>query len=456
MTAFSTLPLDPALVRALDALGHTAMTPVQAAALPEVLAGHDVIAEARTGSGKTIAFGLGVVARIDTSASHVQALVLCPTRELADQVSRELRALARFLPNLKLLTLCGGIPLRPQLASLVHAPHVVVGTPGRIEELVENGVLALGEVRVLVLDEADRMLDMGFQPPIERIAALTPAGRQTLLFSATLPEAVRASSRALQRTPVELIIRAEDADDDIVEAFIEIDPARRFDACERVLLAEAAPSTLVFCNMRREVDDLAEGLARRGFAALPLHGDLDQREREETLVRFANRSCSVLVATDVAARGLDIEDLPLVLNWELASDADVHRHRVGRTGRAGRSGRAVSLVAPAEMARAHALEARCGRALPWIDLPRPAPSARAAPAQMQTLRIDAGRQDKLRPGDILGALTGTAGLAGDVVGRITIFPTRSYVGIRREQAKQALERLRSGGIKGRRLRVQAI
>ncbi len=162
MTAFSTLPLDPALVRALDALGHTAMTPVQAAALPAVLAGHDVIAEARTGSGKTIAFGLGVVARIDTSASHVQALVLCPTRELADQVSRELRALARFLPNLKLLTLCGGIPLRPQLASLVHAPHVVVGTPGRIEELVENGVLALGEVRVLVLDEADRMLDMGF------------------------------------------------------------------------------------------------------------------------------------------------------------------------------------------------------------------------------------------------------------------------------------------------------
>ncbi|MCW5569118.1 MAG: ATP-dependent RNA helicase DbpA, partial [Dokdonella sp.] len=392
---------------------------------------------------------------VDVARSETQALVLCPTRELADQVSRELRALARFVPNFKLSTLCGGIPLRPQLASLVHAPHVVVGTPGRIEELLENGALTFDATRILVLDEADRMLDMGFLPSIERLAARVPPARQTLLFSATLPEAVRATSRALQRDPVEVTIADGEADGAIIEAFIEIDATRRYEACERVLLDARAPSALVFCNTRRDVEDLAGGLAGRGFAALPLHGDLDQREREETLVRFANRSCSVLVATDVAARGLDIEDLPLVVNWELSTDPDVHRHRIGRTGRAGRSGRAVSLVAPGEMSRAHALESGDTR-LPWVPLPRLPGSVRAAAAAMQTLRIDAGRQDKLRPGDILGALTGAAGLAGDAVGRITIFPTRSYVAVRREQANQALERLRSGGIKGRKVRVQAV
>jgi ATP-independent RNA helicase DbpA len=456
MTAFSDLKLSEPLLRALEAIGHVQMTPVQAHGLPPILEGLDVVAQARTGSGKTVAFGLGLLSRIDAGTTAVQALVLCPTRELADQVSREIRRLARFVPNLKLLTLCGGIPLRPQVASLTHAPHVVVGTPGRIQELVDEGALVLDGVRVLVLDEADRMLDMGFHDPIMGLVTMLPGERQVLLFSATLPEAVRAISRGLQREAVDITI-ADAADEPVIEQqFFEVEASRRYDALERLLLQHQSASTLVFCNTRRDTTDLAEGLQRRGFAALALHGDLDQRERDETLVRFANRSCAVLVATDVAARGLDIEDLPVVVNWELSTDPDVHLHRIGRTGRAGRAGLALSLVAPAETTRAHALEARGDTSLRWSPLPRVDASARPTGASMTTLRIDAGRQDKLRPGDVLGALTGAAGLAGDAVGRISVFPTRTYVAVRREVSAKALERLRSAGVKGRKFRVQAI
>ncbi len=456
MPTFTELSLPAPLLRALEAIGLADMTPVQAQALPPILGGRDVVAQARTGTGKTIAFGLGLLARVDTAASGVQALVLCPTRELADQVGGEIRRLARFVPNLKLLTLCGGIPLRPQLASLAHPPQVVAGTPGRIQELVDHGALDLAGVRSFVLDEADRMLDMGFHDPIMALVSHLPRARQTLLFSATVPDAVRAISRGLQRDAVEVDVADDAADMAIEQQFFEVDGARRYDALERVLLSRRSPSTLVFCNTRRETDDLAVGLHKRGFSALALHGDLEQREREEVLVRFANRSCAILLATDVAARGLDIDDLPLVVNWELSTDPDVHLHRIGRTGRAGRTGLALSLVAPAELARAHALEARAGTALAWHPLPRVDASQRPPPAAMSTLRIDAGRQDKLRPGDVLGALTGAAGLAGDAVGRIAVFPTRTYVAVRRDLAAKALERLRSAGIKGRRLRVQAI
>ncbi len=456
MNEFSALPLSPELLSGLDALEYVAMTPVQAQGLPPILAGHDVIAQARTGSGKTAAFGLGLLAKVEVGVTGVQALVLCPTRELADQVSKEIRRLARFVPNLKLLTLCGGIPLRPQLASLTHAPHVVVGTPGRIQELVDHGALALDGLRMLVLDEADRMLDMGFHDPIMALVVTTPRTRQTLLFSATLPDEVRAISRGLQRDPVEVTV-ADGADEPVIEqVFFEVDAARRFDALERLLLDRRPESTLVFCNMRRETEDLAEGLRRRGFSALALHGDLEQRERDEILVRFVQRSCAVLVATDVAARGLDIEDLPAVVNWELSTDPDVHLHRIGRTGRAGLAGLAWSLVAPAEMARAHALEARSGKSLRWSSLPRVDPAAKPLRASMKTLCIDAGRQDKLRPGDILGALTGEAGLAASAVGKIDVFATRAYVAIAHEHAAKALGRLQAGRIKGRNLRVRAI
>ena len=455
--SFAALPLAPSLHAGLDALGYTAMTEVQAQALPAILAGRDVIAQAPTGSGKTAAFGLGLLQHVDAQQGRTQALVLCPTRELADQVGRQLRTLAVGIPNLKLSVLCGGIPLAPQLASLAHAPHVVVGTPGRIQELVDKQALDLGNVRTLVLDEADRMLDMGFEEAIRALVKHTPKDRQGLLFSATFPDAIRALAGAMLRDPLEANVGGGREPAAIEQRFFEAEAGRKAPLLAALLLQFAPPSCVVFCNTRREVDEVAGSLVHYGFDALALHGDMEQRDREEVLVRFANRSCNVLVASDVAARGLDVDDVGAVVNFELPTDADTYLHRVGRTGRAGRSGLALSLATPAEQPRAIPIEARLGRPLRWERVaPLAGRATRVPGAPMATLRIDAGRTDKLRPGDIVGALTGEAGLHKDAVGKIDVYPTRSYVAIARDQAPRALERLRAGRIKGRRFRTNAL
>ncbi len=454
---FASLALDSALLPGLDALGYIAMTPIQAQALPHILAGHDLIAQAPTGSGKTAAFGLGLLQKIDASAGQTQALVLCPTRELADQVGKHLRRLATGIPNLKLSVLCGGIALGPQLASLAHAPQVVVGTPGRLLELVQKGALDLRGVRVLVLDEADRMLDMGFDEDIRTLVKRTPRDRQSLLFSATFPEAIRALGNAMLNDAVEVSVDGGAQPASIAERFFEAEPGRRAPLLAALLLQFRPASTVVFCNMRRDTEEVVGSLAHYGFSALALHGDMDQRDREEVLVRFANRSCNVLVASDVAARGLDVEDIGAVVNYELPTDADTYLHRVGRTGRAGRDGLALSLVAPAELGRARLVEERQGRPIRYERIaPVEGKPANAAQATMLTLRIDAGRTDKLRPGDIVGALTGDAGLAKELIGKIDVYATRSYVAIARSHARHALERLRAGKIKGRKFRVSAI
>ena len=454
MDTFDSLGLAPELRQAVDVLGYATPTPVQAATLPPILAGRDVIAQARTGSGKTAAFGLGLLSRVAAGADGVQALVLCPTRELADQVGKELRRLARFQPNTKISVFCGGVSLRPHLASLVHPPQVVVGTPGRIQELMDEGALKLDTLATLVLDEADRMLDMGFEEAIAGIVGQAPAGRQTLLFSATVPEEIRALGRRFQREPEEHTLAAEDSAID--ERFIEVEPPRKADAV-MLLLGDLAPSAaLVFCNTRRDVQALADDLDRRGVPVLALHGDLEQRDRDEVLVRFANGSCRVLVATDVAARGLDIQGLPLVLSHGLASDADLHTHRIGRTGRAGASGVAVALVSQEDRRRTVALEQLKGSALRWDRLDLSRRPAAVPPAAYTTLVIDAGRQDKLRPGDVVGALTGDAGLPVAAIGKIDGFATRTYVAIERSQASKALDRLRAGKIKGRNFRVRKL
>ena len=455
--AFSELPLAATLRPGLDALGYTRMTPIQAQALPAILAGRDLIAQAPTGSGKTAAFGLGLLQTIDAAQLRTQALVLCPTRELADQVGKQLRTLAVGIPNLKLSVLCGGIPLGPQLASLTHPPHVVVGTPGRILELSQKQALPLDGVRTLVLDEADRMLDMGFEEAIRAIVKKTPNSRQGLLFSATFPETIRALGKAMLRDALEVSIGGEVHAPAIDQRFFEVEPARRAPLLAALLLQYRPESCVVFCNMRRDTEEVVGSLGHYGFSALALHGDMEQRDREEVLVRFANRSCSVLVASDVAARGLDIHDIGAVVNYELPSDADTYLHRIGRTGRAGRDGLALSLCSPRELPRAHAIEARLGQPLRWERAAPLGGKPQGVPAPaMATLRIDAGRSDKLRPGDIVGALTGDAGLHKDAIGKIDVYATRSYVAIARAQAPKALNGLRAHGIKGRRFRVSAL
>ncbi|KAF1684729.1 ATP-dependent RNA helicase DbpA [Pseudoxanthomonas broegbernensis] len=458
MTDFASLPLSPALHPGLDALGYTTPTPIQALALPPILDGRDLIAQAPTGSGKTAAFGLGLLQRLDPAGTRTQALVLCPTRELADQVGRQLRRLATGIANLKLSVLTGGVSLEPQTASLqAHDPQVVVGTPGRIQELARKRVLHLGGVRVLVLDEADRMLDMGFEEPVREIAGRCDAHRQTLLFSATFPDGIRELARQLLRAPAEVAAEAAGGAPAIEQHFFDVDPAFRQKAVADLLLRYRPESAVVFCNTRKDVDEVAGSLRQFGFSALALHGDMEQRDRDEVLLQLANRSCNVLVASDVAARGLDVEDLAVVLNHELPTDVDAYRHRIGRTGRAGRGGLALSLVAPRERARAEMIAA--------VQQPSPsrqnAPLATGRPSQpaqapMATLRIDGGKTDKLRPGDILGALTGEAGLPAAAIGKIAIHATRSYVAIARAQVERASARLESGKIKGRRFRVRPL
>ena len=455
MNDFSELALSPALQQGLAAAAYLDMTPVQAASLPTILSGRDVIAQAKTGSGKTASFALGLLSAIDAERTQLQGLVLCPTRELADQVSKEIRKLARFIPNVKVLTLCGGIPLRPHLASLTHEPHLVVGTPGRILELLQKGVLPLAALRVLVLDEADRMLDMGFSDDIHAITEQIPRKRQTLLFSATYTDAVRGLSRKFQRDALDVSVTATLDAEELEQTFFAISEAQKFDALSNLLAEHRPESALVFCNTRHAVRTLTTQLAERGHSVLALHGDLDQREREEMLLRFANRSCAVLVATDVAARGLDIKDLPVVINYDMALTADVHLHRVGRTGRAGGKGLAWTLCEHDERHRTIALEERQDTPLNWQTVPASS-TQKPLSASMVTLIIDGGRQDKLRPGDLLGALTGDAGLSADAIGKIDIYATRAYVAINRRSVDHALRALSAGKIKGRRFRVRRL
>lgn len=453
MTDFNTLNLIEPLQRAVAQAQYLTMTPIQAASLPPILAGQDVIAQARTGSGKTAAFALGALNRLDPNQVAVQALVISPTRELATQVSNELRKLASTLPNVKVLTLCGGVPLRPHLQSLKHPPHVVVGTPGRLLELIEAGALPLDALQTLVLDEADRLLDMGFADDVRAIIAHAPMTRQTLLFSATYPEEVRTLSTDIQREALEVTLPS--AASDVEQRFYEIEADAKFDALMRLLQQHRAPSVAVFCTQRNDTRAVAEQLNSARVVALALHGELDQRERDEVLVRFANGSATVLVATDIAARGLDIQNLDLVINFDLASDADAHLHRIGRTGRAGRKGLALSLVTAKEWPRVHALESPDGEPLTPARLPSPKATAQPLPP-MVTLQIDGGRSDKVRAGDILGALTGSAGIAATAIGKIDIFPTRSYVAVAREHAERALKQLSTARIKNLKLRVRRI
>lgn len=456
-TAFSSLPLSAAMLGNLESLGYTQMTPIQAQSLPVILKGMDLIAQAKTGSGKTAAFGIGLLHPLNPRYFGCQALVLCPTRELADQVAKEIRRLARGADNIKVLTLCGGVPFGPQIGSLEHGAQIIVGTPGRVQQHLAKGTLKVDGLNTLILDEADRMLDMGFYDSIAEIIQQTPARRQTLLFSATYPAGIKQLAGTFMRDPQQVKAQTLHDDSQIEQRFYEIAPEERLDAVVKLLACYRPQSCVAFCFTKQQCQEVVDHLNANGISAMALNGDLEQRDRDQVLAMFANRSLSVLVATDVAARGLDIDALDMVINVELARDSETHIHRVGRTGRAGEQGMAMSLVAPAEAHRAQAIEALQKSPLNWHPLS--SLKARAGePLQppMVTLCIAAGRKDKLRPGDILGALTGEAGIPGTQVGKIAIFDFQAFVAVERGVARQALKRLSEGKIKGRSLRVRTL
>ncbi len=455
---FSQLSLSKPIVENLASLGYEQMTPIQALSVPLILDGKDLIAKAKTGSGKTAAFGLGIVQQLRVKQWYVQSLVLCPTRELADQVSKSIRQLARTTHNVKVLTLCGGMPIGPQIGSLKHGAHIIVGTPGRINDLLRKGHLAIDRATQLVLDEADRMLDMGFQDDLDKIVSYMPAKRQTLLFSATYPDSIKALAQRVCLKPQ--FVEAQDvlSPSTIKEQFVELaHSSERDEAVLKLLHLYRPEQAIVFCNTKRETTQVANYLKQAGWVSLALHGDLEQAARDVTLVRFANGSATVMVATDVAARGIDVADLELVINYQLSREAEVHTHRIGRTGRAGKDGVAISLFTEREYPK---LALRVGdEAIENHRLELPDDSVLATDPKrpsMHTLQIDGGKKVKLRPGDILGALTAQGGVQGSDVGKIDRFDFSTFVAIKRDAVKVAMNKLQSDKIKGRQYRSRVV
>lgn len=454
---FAQLPISADMLGNLTTLGYTEMTAIQAQSLPLMLKGIDVIAQAKTGSGKTAAFGIALLTRLNPRNLATQSLILCPTRELADQVAQELRRLARAIGNIKILTLGGGVAMNPQVDSLEHGAHVVVGTAGRIQKHLDKGSLSLEQVNTLVLDEADRMLDMGFLDSIIAIIKQAPKKRQTLLFSATYPAGIKKLATEFMDDPAQVTIQEQHSNAQIEQRFYEIDPSERLDAVVKVLAHYRPESCVAFCFTKQQCQTVMDHLVSKGISAKALNGDLDQRDRDEVLAMFANKSLSVLVATDVAARGLDIAGLDLVINVELTGEPETHIHRIGRTGRAGATGVAVSLVAPRESRRANAIEELQAQKFQWFPLSElTAQSGSPLQPPMVTLALSAGRKEKIRAGDILGALTGEMGMPASKVGKIAIFDFQSFVAVDRSMAKQAVKQLTTGKVKGRVLRVRVL
>ena len=455
--SFSELEISEHQLKNLSQLEYNEMTPIQAASLPLILKGKDVIAQAKTGSGKTAAFGIALVERLRAADLSVQALVLCPTRELADQVGKEVRRLARAKPNVKIVLLCGGKPFGPQKNSLANGAHIVIGTPGRTLDHLTRGSLKLRNITTLVLDEGDRMLDMGFSEDLEQIIKQTPKSRQTLLFSATYPDEIRAMSASIQRAAQEISVDTEHETEVIDQMFYEVEKHQRNNTLLALFEHKRPSSALVFCHTKLQCNEVAKLLNDNRIHALAIHGDFDQRTRDKVLAQFSNQSCPVLVATDVAARGIDIANLPLVINYELPRDPEIYVHRIGRTGRAGNTGSAASIFTNSEQRRIKEIEAY--QKEPCIcdvyeSLDREPNYKLFAP--MITIEFNAGRKNKLRPGDILGALTGDAGLAADDVGKIDIFDMASFVAIKTSRQKQVIEHFESGKIKGRTVRARRL
>jgi ATP-independent RNA helicase DbpA len=451
MNNFSNLPLSKEMLSNLDNIGYKSMTPVQQLCLPHILEDKDLIVKAKTGSGKTAAFGIGLLQKLQVKKFRVQSLVLCPTRELADQVAKELRLIAKFTHNVKVLTLCGGVAFGPQFGSLRHGAHIIVGTPGRVLKHLKKDSLNLDDMQTLVLDEADRMLDMGFMDEVNEVISFAPQKRQTLLFSATYPEEIMHFSESIQQDAISIETASVEVANKIDEYFYALDDEHKPDALIKVLAHFRPSNAIVFCNTKIECDELAKDLQHSHVDALALHGDLEQYDRNDVLVQFANNSCSVLIATDVAARGLDIKELPMVLNYDIPHSQETYTHRIGRTGRAGAKGVAVSFY-DADDRELVDLYEDDKRVFKVIDELEDVENFEMKPPFV-TLVIEGGKKDKLRKGDILGALTGDIGLSGQDIGKIDVYDRQSYVAIDAKMVDEAYKKLKTKKIKNKKFSV---
>ncbi len=452
---FYNLPLSKEMIQNLNSIGYEFMTPIQEKSLPYTLENKDLIAKAKTGSGKTAAFGITLLDKLNVKKFRIQSMILCPTRELADQVAKELRLIAKFTHNVKITTLCGGVPYKPQVHSLSHQAHIIVGTPGRILKHLSEENFLPNDINTLVLDEADRMLDMGFNDDINSIIDFLPKQRQTLLFSATYPDNINNLSQNIMNNPITVEIDTVHEKSIINQSFYEINKdGEKKDAILKILNNFKPTSTVIFCNTKIACDNLADDFEDFGLDVLVLHSDLEQRDRTECLVLFANKSYPILIATDVAARGLDIDNLDLVINYDLPFDSEVYTHRIGRTARAGKSGNAVSLVGSTDTELFEDIQ-------DYIELNFELKSLKdekinydfKLTSEWRTLYINGGKKSKVRAGDILGALTANIGLDKNDIGKIDIMERCSYVAVRTNVVKKALDGLSNGRIKGKYFKI---
>jgi ATP-independent RNA helicase DbpA len=465
---FASLPLSPALLEVVSSLGFEKLTPIQEASIPVLLEGKDLVGQSKTGSGKTAAFALPILQRLSFETRALKALVLCPTRELSAQVARELRKLGRNLPGLQVLVLAGGEPLRGQASALERGVHIAVGTPGRVLDHLRRNILDLRSTETIVLDEADRMLDMGFEEEMEQILEALPARRQTVFFSATFPASIEAMSARYQREPTRVTIENDQADESLMrQLLLKVEPEAKLAALRWTLAKYPHESALIFANFKASVAQLEKALANAGMSVESLHGDLEQFERDRVMAKFRNASTRVLVATDVAARGIDIESLDLVINYDLPVTPEVYTHRIGRTGRAGKQGLTVAFAGARDQDKIKGIEAHTKVKFERIRMEADAPLPEGEPepeqqpltrdAKMDTLRIAGGRKQKMRPGDILGALTGEAGgLSGTDIGKIEIHDNFAYVAVAKSVSRRAQQSLSNGKIKGKRFVVALI
>lgn len=451
------LDINPAVVKALDAQGIHQLSPIQAQSLPSALQGRDIIGQAQTGSGKTLCFVIPILESIDVNDFNTQALILCPTRELADQVAEQFRQAAKQIGNIKVTTLCGGKPMGPQIQSLKHSPHIIVGTPGRIMDHVEKRRITLKNVRFRVLDEADRMLDMGFEDDLRIIFSPMSSKVQTLLFSATFTEQIERVANQYLRDPVSCKVESQDNKPAITQLGYNVLPHTRIQALKAVLTDYQPKNAIVFCNRKIQVAEVVEELVEEEFSAAGLKGDMEQHERTAVLMQFASDALQVLVATDVAARGLDIDDIACVINYTVSEEPEVHIHRIGRTARAGAKGIAITLVSEDEEHFLRKIEV-----LQEEDIPlKGAQSLRfhknkITQPEFTCLSLSAGKKQKLRPGDLVGALTKDAGIPFEDVGKIAVQNSASFVAVKQRSVKRAMTQFREGKIKGKRIRAKKL
>lgn len=446
MSSFKSISLHAPLQTALERLNFTSMTPIQHESLPVILNGKDIIAQASTGSGKTLAFALGILQNVNPRFFAAQSLVLCPTRELAEQVATVIRSCASEIGNIKLLTLCGGVPMKAQRHSLTHGAHIIVGTPGRVLKLLSMDDLDLKSCKIAVLDEADQMVDMGFIDDIEAIFAYIPTPKQTLLFSATYPDSIRELSSKLTQDATFIKSINTESKPSITEMAYRV--TDKSTALNTLVHHHDITNAIIFCNTKVAASDLCETLKYSGIHALALHGDMEQFDRNETIIQFRNGSAPFLVATDVAGRGIDIQGLDAIINYDVPQQLDRYIHRIGRTGRAGMNGLAITLVNPHQTEAFYGLD----RGVELTELP-PLKNHQDVTTKMRSICIDAGKKEKLRAGDIVGALIHECDLTKEEIGKIDQLDHLSYVALPRELSEKCYNTLSKSNIKGKRHRM---